>query len=48
MVVDYLTSALYATLQFKLLKNSRKFIVTIPVRNPWWKGFLLKKAKDLF
>jgi len=28
-------------------KNSHKFIVTIPVRNPWWKGILLKRAKDL-
>jgi len=28
--------------------NSRKFIVAIPVRNPWWEGFLLKRAKDLF
>jgi len=24
-----------------------KFIVSIPVRNPWWKGVLLKRAKGL-
>jgi len=27
-----------------LKKNSRKFIVAIPLRNPWRKGFLLKLA----
>jgi len=30
-----------------LYKNSRKFIVAISEK-PWWKGFLLKRAKDLF
>jgi len=29
-------------------KNSRRFIVAIPVRNPWWKGLMLKQVKGLF
>jgi len=36
----------YISVVFVQQKNSRKFIVTIPVRNPW-KGFLLERAKDL-
>jgi len=34
----------YISVVFVQQKNSRKFIVTIPVRNPW-KGFLLERAK---